>query len=63
MIIDYSRPKSIKEAVDLLARKDPKSIPLAGGSVISKYKGDPVAVIDLQDLGLDKIDVGLCAPR
>lgn len=55
MIIDYSRPKSIKEALELLARKEPRSIPLAGGSVVSKYKGDPVAVIDLQDLGLDKI--------
>ena len=55
MIIDYSRPKSIKEALELLTRKEPRSIPLAGGSVISKYKGDPVAVVDLQDLGLDKI--------
>ncbi len=55
MIIDYSRPKSIKEALELLARKEPRSIPLAGGNVIRKHKGDPVAVVDLQELGLDKI--------
>jgi CO/xanthine dehydrogenase FAD-binding subunit len=55
MIIDYLRPKTINEAVELLERKDPRSIPLAGGSVVSKQRGEPVAVVDLQGLGLNSI--------
>lgn len=65
MIIDYSRPKSMKEALALLERKEPRSIPLAGGSVVSKLRGEPIAVVDLQDLGLgrisrsaDSVDIG-----
>jgi CO/xanthine dehydrogenase FAD-binding subunit len=55
MIIDYSRPKNMKEAIALLDRKEPRSIPLAGGSIVSKLRGEPVAVVDLQDLGLAQI--------
>ena len=55
MIVEYSRPKTISEAIALLSRNDPVSLPLGGGSVLSKQHGKPVAVVDLQDLGLSII--------
>ena len=54
MINEYHRPKTVEEAVSLLMRKDPKTLPLGGGTILSKSRED-VAVVDLQDLGLDKI--------
>ena len=57
MIRAYHRPKSITEALVLLDRKDPRTIPLAGGSAVSKLT-EEVDVVDLQDLGLDKLEVG-----
>ena len=57
MIIDYHRPASMEQALALLERKDPKSIPLAGGNVISRFHETPVAVIDLQSLGLGGIEI------
>jgi CO/xanthine dehydrogenase FAD-binding subunit len=55
MIVEYFRPKSFDEALSLLKRKQPKTIPLGGGTTLSKRQGDPVAVVDLQSLGLDKL--------
>lgn len=47
----YHRPKTLKEALKLLDQ----AIPLAGGTaLIPNLKADQ-AVIDLQDLGLDKV--------
>jgi CO/xanthine dehydrogenase FAD-binding subunit len=54
MINEYHRPMTVEEAVSLLMRKDPKTLPLGGGTILSKSPED-VAVVDLQDLGLDKI--------
>jgi CO/xanthine dehydrogenase FAD-binding subunit len=55
MIVEYFRPKSMDEALTLLKRKQPRTIPLGGGTTISKSQGEPVAVVDLQSLGLDTI--------
>lgn len=56
MINEYHRAKTINEAVQLLARSTITSYPLGGGTVLSQFKGvDEIAVVDLQDLGLDKI--------
>lgn len=57
MIIDYHRPASMEQALALLERKDLKSIPLAGGNVISRLSEIPVVVVDLQSLGLNGIEV------
>jgi len=54
MINEYHRPKTIEEAISLLMRKDPRTLPLGGGTSLSKSQED-VAVVDLQDLGLDRI--------
>ena len=55
MIVEYFRPKDIKEALDLLSRPEPLTIPLGGGTTLSHGEPSPVAVVDLQDLSLDQI--------
>lgn len=55
MIIEYNRPQTIAEALKLLERTEPVSVPLAGGTAINRTGEQPVAVVDLQALGLDKI--------
>lgn len=57
MIIEYKRPATLEEALELLARKDPKSVPLAGGSALNRPSPDPVAAVDLQSLGLNQYEV------
>ncbi|HET6443004.1 MAG TPA: FAD binding domain-containing protein [candidate division Zixibacteria bacterium] len=47
----YYRPQSIDEALDMLTRPDTK--PLAGGTILLA-NGTGSAVVDLQDLDLDK---------
>jgi CO/xanthine dehydrogenase FAD-binding subunit len=55
-IIEYHRPKTIEEALRLLGRKDPKTIPLGGGTDIKHEENDALAVVDLQDLKLDSFE-------
>ena len=55
MIIEYHRPKTVDEALKLLKRKSPKTVPLGGGTTLNQPSDEQVAVVDLQDLGLDKI--------
>jgi CO/xanthine dehydrogenase FAD-binding subunit len=56
MILEYHRPKTLDEALILLARKQPLTIPLGGGSVINRPSRHSFAVVDLQALGLDGFD-------
>ena len=53
MIIEYYRPKTIDEALKLLAR--PATYPLGGGTVLNRSSPEQFAVVDLQALGLNKI--------
>lgn len=55
MIVEYHRPTSIDEALNLLAREQPPSFALGGGTVINQATEQKIAVIDLQALGLDTI--------
>jgi CO/xanthine dehydrogenase FAD-binding subunit len=55
MITEYHRPKTINNALILLHREEPKSYPLGGGTVLNQGVVENIAVIDLQDLGLNKI--------
>jgi CO/xanthine dehydrogenase FAD-binding subunit len=55
MIVDYFRPGNLKEAIELLNRAKPKTIPLGGGISISQRKGGELAVVDLQKLKLNQI--------
>jgi putative selenate reductase FAD-binding subunit len=53
MITTYYRPKKLEEALELIAR--PETRPLGGGTVLNQPSPESYAVVDLQDLGLDKI--------
>ena len=53
MILEYHRPKTIEEALALIGRPSPKTLPLGGGTLLSKPTTDSVEVVDLQALGLD----------
>jgi putative selenate reductase FAD-binding subunit len=56
MIVEYHRPKSVHEALILLAREKLKSYPLGGGTFLNRRMENPIAVVDLQALGLGSIE-------
>jgi CO/xanthine dehydrogenase FAD-binding subunit len=58
MIIEYNRPQTLEDALDLLARRDPLTLPLGGGSALNKPSSEQIAVVDLQALGLGGFHVG-----
>ncbi len=57
MILEYHRPKTLKEALQLLNRSTPITKPLGGGTVLNRPGKGAVAVVDLQALGLDQLEV------
>lgn len=54
MITAYHRPHTLEEALSLLSR--PNVLPLGGGTLLSGIKTESVEVVDLQALGLDRIE-------
>lgn len=56
MIVEYHRPQTIDDALDLLGRTDPLTIPLAGGTALDRAAPEPLALVDLQALGLNQIE-------
>lgn len=56
MIIEYHRPRTIEETISLLSREDPSTVVLGGGLYINEKVKAPVAVVDIQSLGLDSIE-------
>lgn len=67
MIIEYHRPQQLNEALALLSRKDPISLPIGGGTTLDRTSSEAIAVVDLQDLGLNQItlqgnqlEIGAC---
>jgi len=52
MIIEYHRPDRIEDALSLLARPEPLTVPLGGGSALNRPSPQALAVVDLQNLGL-----------
>jgi CO/xanthine dehydrogenase FAD-binding subunit len=57
MIKEYHRPKSVPEAEQLFEMYGERCVPLGGGSMLSRSKQDDLCVVDLQDLGLNRIEV------
>ena len=53
MITNYLRPQTIQEALKLLSK--PNTLPLGGGTWINQKHDENFEVIDLQSLGLNKI--------
>ena len=56
MILEYHRPKTIKEALQLLNRTTPPTRPLAGGTLLNRPDQAAIAVVDLQSLNLDTFE-------
>jgi CO/xanthine dehydrogenase FAD-binding subunit len=56
MINEYFRPKTVEEAVGLLAQEQKFRRPLAGGTKLSRKKDADFDVVDLQNVGLDSIE-------
>ncbi len=56
MILEYHRPNTLEEALGLLQRPTPFTVPLGGGSVLSRETSLPLDVVDLQNLGLDTVE-------
>jgi putative selenate reductase FAD-binding subunit len=56
MIVEYHRPETMDAALALLARNEPVSVPLGGGTVLSRRVKAEFAVVDLQNLNLDTIE-------
>jgi probable selenate reductase FAD-binding subunit len=50
--LEYFRPETIEEALELLQQ----GVPLGGGTAITPRRREVSAVIDLQDLGLDQLE-------
>jgi CO/xanthine dehydrogenase FAD-binding subunit len=55
MIVEYHRPESLAEALSLLSRREPVTVPLGGGSLLNQPSAEPLAVVDLQELALSEI--------
>jgi CO/xanthine dehydrogenase FAD-binding subunit len=55
MIVEYARPKTFEAALQLLMRTEPVTVAIGGGSTVSKHYGKKIAVVDLQDLGLNYV--------
>ncbi len=53
MITAYHRPKTLDEALTLLAQ--PNMVPLGGGTLLAHPTVDPVEVVDLQSLSLNTV--------
>jgi CO/xanthine dehydrogenase FAD-binding subunit len=56
MILEYFRPTTLDEAIQLLSREQPITRPLGGGTVLTRPVDEPYDVVDLQSLGLSSID-------
>jgi CO/xanthine dehydrogenase FAD-binding subunit len=56
MILEYHRPETIDQAVHLLKRADPPTLPMGGGTFLNRPHSDDFAVVDLQALGLDFLE-------
>ena len=56
MIIEYHRPNSLTDALALLDRNQPVTVPLGGGTFLNRPSSQHIAVVDLQALGLGRIE-------
>lgn len=61
-ILEYHRPKTLEQALELLGRDGPPALPIGGGSALNRSAtasgaAPGVIVVDLQGLGLDRMVV------
>ena len=68
MILAYHRPETLEEALLLVDRAQPLTLPLGGGRILSRPDGlratpllpagQDFEVVDIQNLGLDRLEYG-----
>lgn len=56
MIIEYLRPTTISEALELLNRKSPVTYSMGGGTSLNRPFDTQFAVVDLQAISLDQVN-------
>ena len=56
MIVEYHRPETLDTALQLLNRRKPLTVPLIGNIRLGNEFPEPIAVVDLQMLALNKIE-------
>jgi putative selenate reductase FAD-binding subunit len=57
MITEYNRPSTLESALELLARKTPVTVQLAGGTLLNQKSDADFAVVDIQALPLKTIQL------
>lgn len=57
MILEYHRPKTQEQAIALLSRQEPRTVVLGGGLFLNEAVGEPIAVVDIQEIDLHRIEV------
>jgi putative selenate reductase FAD-binding subunit len=55
MIVEYYRPQSVKETLELIANPETKTVLMGGGTTLDRFTTEPFAVVDLQDVGLNTL--------
>ncbi len=55
MIHAYHRPQTLEEALELIANPDTRAVLMGGGTALDRFTSEPIAVVDLQDLGLNAL--------
>jgi CO/xanthine dehydrogenase FAD-binding subunit len=55
MISTYHRPQTLEQALALISRTNPRTLPLGGGTYLSHSSHEIYEVVDLQNLGINKI--------
>ena len=55
MISEYHRPQTLDEALKLIARPEPRTHPLGGGTMLNRPTPKSYAVVDLQALNLSEV--------
>lgn len=56
MITAYHRPQTLDEAIRLISRASPRTLPLGGGTLLSHGQTESIEVVDLQALNLNRIE-------
>jgi CO/xanthine dehydrogenase FAD-binding subunit len=57
MILEYHRPSKIEDVMSLLARAEPHTILLGGGTTLERFSTQQIAVVDLQSVGLNTVQI------
>jgi putative selenate reductase FAD-binding subunit len=55
-VLEYHRPHTVEAALQLLSRVQPLTLPMGGGTQLTRKNREAAELVDLQDLGLDQLE-------